>query len=131
MIDGHGSTDPSLNILARKHFDHAGRDLLHIGIAHANKHDAGRVGSRCSPGVGELDILGNEESPFADDLSPESIVGVSIGLFLSNGFCVVARTSEHGGDLSGQVLVDLNLHAATAGRGMSSLAEAAAKAIAD
>lgn len=81
--------------------------------------------------VGKVQVLSDEEPPRRLRCSPHLLVRLSSHAFLRNGVSVISQRSERPSQCSRKVLVKFNLHAICGmpGRGRSSSAEAAAKAM--
>lgn len=83
------------------------------------------------PDIGEVQILGYKESIFVLSGLPKPVVILAYPTFVVDGLDVVAQIAEPAGQRRRQVLVQLDLQwtAGSARTGISSIADAAAKAM--
>jgi hypothetical protein len=82
--------------------------------------------------VREIQIQSDQESRLLLRRIPYLLVGAAEKVFVTYGMNVTPKFSEHGGQASGKIFVELGFHRkrGVAATGRSSSAEAAAKAIA-
>jgi len=80
------------------------------------------------PDIGEIKILSDQETAIALGAIPDDLIGPAIDTFILNCVGFMAERNEDAHQRVGQVLIQLDLHAATGtgGNGRSSSAEEAA-----